>query len=138
MWSWKWTVGMLLSCSRYSFPREALLRYSAFCSCTPKKDPKFLYFFITATTFLAVLTRPSHPKAQVTHFRRSHSLLLVWLESLVSWNGPRARQWDGCHSVTQKHLITRFRYPWTKWKSCCFVKVTVTPSFLNQINGVFY
>ncbi len=92
-WSWKWTVGLFLSRSRSSFPLDVLLRCSAFCSCSLKKDPKFLYFFVTATAFLTVLVR------LVSLFQRHLwriclvliILLFVWFELLVSWNCPRAR-----------------------------------------------
>ena len=77
--SWKWTVGLFLSRSRFYFNLDALLRCSVFCSCTPKKDPKFLYLFVIAHRHVWRI------------FIVPIVLLLVWLESLVSWNGPRAR-----------------------------------------------
>ncbi len=40
----------------------------------PKKDPKFLYFFVTATAFLTVLLCLTRPQARVTHLHSSHSL----------------------------------------------------------------
>ncbi len=71
-------------------------------------------------------------------------LLLVWFESLVSWNGPIAIHqvelslvsWLSLGNIkAPKH---RFRYPSTKWKICRFVIVAVTPSFLNRVWWVFY
>ncbi len=40
----------------------------------PKKDPKFMYFFVTATTFLTVLARRTRLKTRVRYFHSSHSL----------------------------------------------------------------
>ncbi len=71
---------------RSSFPLDALLRCSAFCSCTLKKDPKFLYFFVSATA-LTVLVRLTRPKARLTHLNSSQSLAvgLTWVTCVFKW-----------------------------------------------------
>ena len=72
---------------RSSFLLDVLLRCSAFCSCTPKKDPKSLYFFVTATAFLTVLVRLTRPKARLTHLITSPSLALdlTWVTCVFQW-----------------------------------------------------
>ena len=59
-----------------------LLHCSAFYSCIPKKDLKFLYFFVTATAFLTVLVRLTRLKVRVTRLHSSH-VLLGLMESLT-------------------------------------------------------
>ena len=58
----------------------------------PKKDAKFLYFFVTATMFLTFLVRLTRLQRYVWCICKVLIvLLLFWFESLVSWSGPRAR-----------------------------------------------
>ncbi len=90
-WSWKWMAGLFLSRSRSSFSLDA-------CSALPSAlaAPRKIQSFCT---FSSLSPRFSKPFSCVSLVQRYVwriyivliAFLLVWFESLVSWNGPRAR-----------------------------------------------